>query len=472
MINIYLNSAYPATEKVYSNELNANGGRKLDIAFWSDDSTPYDLTDKEVTATFVTNKTLIADSILVSEKNENTIELDISSNSDYTIIPGDMLVEFEFKKGDEVTSPATAMIVHVRGSIKNDAQITPDSYGTVSEILQEVAGARGNYNNLPERLNAQDTDINSLKRRTTTAEEKISGIESVLPTKVNYVDLGNTSYNVFDVYTAENTIYHAKISEVGYEEIEYAFYTVTKSSTERAQYRFSINGIEMRTYRDGEWEEFNSYLNINAPNVTVWDYETSAANNFTVPTTFAGKIGDMVILTTGTGIGGAVFILKRIISSYGSTSYYWENVSVKEQLEELEEKALNKPSVSIGFDTNDIIAQITNSVSGSIGAGSFSSSIKKIYISSNITYITDGLLSTCIPTILYIDNIPGAVEFGTTLQSKITNGDITVYYKSQFELVNLYAASQKNLNTRVTAVETLIGDIEDLIDTELNLEEE
>lgn len=468
MINIYLNSAYPATEKVYSNELNANGGRKLNIAFWSDDSTPYDLTDKEVTATFVTNKTLIADSILVSDKNENTIELDISSNSDYTIIPGDMLVEFEFKEGDKVTSPATAMIVHVRGSIKNDAKITPDSYGTVADIVKEVIAARGNYDNLPERLNAQESEVSTLKQRMSTAEGELSGVERDLSGKVNYIDLGNTSHNIFDINTDEKTIYHAKVSEVGYEEIEYTFYTVTKSSTERAQYRFSINGIEMRTYRDGEWEEFSSYLTINAPNVTVWDYETSAANNFTVPTTFEGKIGDMVILTTGTGIGGAVFILKRTISAYGSTSYYWENVSVKEQLEELEEKALNKPSVSIGFDTDGVVKATANVTGLNLSLGGSTS----VYVASKVTQITENFGRSGINpdlTYLYVDNEQGIVNID---ESILNDSNITIYYRGEFKLVDLLSNSQFRLNTRITAVETLIGDIEDLIDTELNLEEE
>ena len=451
MINIYLNSAYPATEKVYSNELNANGGRKLNIAFWSDDSTPYDLTDKEVTATFVTNKTLIADSILVSDKNENTIELDISSNSDYTIIPGDMLVEFEFKEGDKVTSPATAMIVHVRGSIKNDAQITPDSYGTVSEILQEVAEARGNYNNLPERLNAQDTDINSLKRRTTTAEEKISGIESVLPTKLNYVDLGNTSHNVFDVYTAENTIYHAKISEVGYEEIEYTFYTITNSTTERAQFRKSINGLEKRTYSNSEWSEFGTPLTFNAPNVTVWDYQTSQSNGFTVPTSFEGNLGDMVVITHGTGLGGEIHTLVRIIDSYGNTSYYWENTTVKKQIDELEEKTLVKPDYSLGFDTDGVIKSRANVT----GLTTLLSGCNIIYTAPKCTTLTSAFKSVNPDlTDIYVDNYSEDM----TIDSSITSdSNITIHYSGTFKLIDLLTASQLALANRVGTVDTILG---------------
>lgn len=451
MIDIFLNSPYPATESIYSHELNAEGGKTLRIAFWKDDSTPYDLDNKTVTAAFVTNNTLIADNVAATDKSGNEFTLDISSNSNYTIIPGNMFVEFEIKEGNKVLTPATAMIVHVRGSIKNNAQVTPESYGTVSEILQEVANARGNYNNLPERLNAQDTDINSLKRRTTTAEEKISGIESVLPTKVNYVDLGNTSHNVFDVYTAENTIYHAKISEVGYEEIEYTFYTITNSTTERAQFRKSINGLEKRTYSNSEWSEFGTPLTFNAPNVTVWDYQTSQSNGFTVPTSFEGNLGDMVVITHGTGLGGEIHTLVRIIDSYGNKSYYWENTTVKKQIDELEEKTLVKPDYSLGFDTDGVIKSRANVT----GLTTLLSGCDSVYTAPKCTTLTSQFKSVNPDlTDIYIDNYSEDM----TIDSSITSdSNITIHYRATFKLIDLLTASQIALANRVGTVDTILG---------------
>lgn len=162
MINIFMNSSYPVRTDITSHELNSGGGRKLSIAFWQDEGTPYDLTKKTVTATFVTNNRLIADSVEVTEKGGNTIVLDISSTDEYTMIPGVMLVEFVFTEDEEVCSPATALVVNVKGSIKNNAHVTPESYGTVAEILQEVANARGGYPNLNARIATMNVQLHNI----------------------------------------------------------------------------------------------------------------------------------------------------------------------------------------------------------------------------------------------------------------------------------------------------------------------
>lgn len=85
--------------------------------------------------------------------------------------------------------------------------------------------------------------------------------------------------------------------------------------------------------------------------VTVWDYELSSQNNFTVPDSYAGKLGDIVIISTGTGTGGRVFVLYRILSQYGLTQYFWKSIT------ELSQGAVSISNISAAaFDSEPISA--------------------------------------------------------------------------------------------------------------------
>lgn len=72
------------------------------------------------------------------------------------------------------------------------------------------------------------------------------------------------------------------------------------------------------------------------PKITVWSYETSQANGFTVPTNYEGKIGDIVVVTAGTGSGGKIYACARIVSAYGNSQYYWEEITLVSRVTALE----------------------------------------------------------------------------------------------------------------------------------------
>ena len=76
------------------------------------------------------------------------------------------------------------------------------------------------------------------------------------------------------------------------------------------------------------WEQIPTYTYItnNYRRVTIWDYATSQSNNFAVPSTRAGEIGDRIFVTTASGTGGTVWELTKTVSAYGTTSYYWGRV--------------------------------------------------------------------------------------------------------------------------------------------------
>lgn len=126
----------------------------------------------------------------------------------------------------------------------------------------------------------------------------------------------------------------------------------------------------------------------------------------------------------------------------------------------------NSADYSLGFDSKGVVkasANVTGLTTGISGC-------KSVYTAPKCTTLTSAFKSVN-PSLtdIYVDNYAENM----TIDTSITNdSNITIHYRGEFKLVDLLSNSQFRLNTRVTAVETLIGDIEDLIDTELNLEEE
>lgn len=140
----------------------------------------------------------------------------------------------------------------------------------------------------------------------------------------------------------------------------------------------------------------------------------------------------------------------------------WSDFKIKAQ----DDYSNNVADYSLGFDSNGVVkasANVTGLTTGISGC-------KSVYTAPKCTTLTSAFKSVN-PDLeyIYVDNYAEAM----TIESSILNdSNITIYYRGEFKLVDLLSNSQFRLNTRITAVETLIGDIEDLIDTELNLEEE
>lgn len=526
MININVNSAYPSTDEVYSHELNYGGSRKIAIAFW-EDSNPIDLSGKDLTATFVTNKRLIAESVSLTNIDGNTAELNISSTNNYTIIPGKMLVEIEIKEGDKKLYPSTALVVKVRGSILDDAEVDSDSYGNVADIVREVAAARGSYQTLGARLNAYATDIATLKSKfpitynelaaslqntinsilsnIDTLNEKFpiaytdltTSLQNTINGKFDFVDVSLQSSTIFDSTVVLGKIYHGTISGV-----EYLWWNVEgNSSTDKTQFRWSKNGIEWRKKENGTWSSWSyaiadnsvtynalsttlqeiidgkvdvsdiedcmyyttdtissvSALNVNAYASEFIKYglilTSSAATAFEVP---SGTKAEMTVTAVGTvssnnpaircitfpGISGLKWYQEVTSIGQTFTAGSWTRVNVRDEV-------VLKPNTTIGFDSNGCIAQIINVLGTTLGAG-YGSNIRAIYINSSITTVSDDVFTTA-PNLnsLYIDNVPGAVTFGETIQTKIANREFSVIYRDSINLVRSLAISQKGTYERL-----------------------
>ena len=68
---------------------------------------------------------------------------------------------------------------------------------------------------------------------------------------------------------------------------------------------------------------------------TVWPYATAQVNNFEVPLTYPGNVGDLVIMTNGSGTGGSIWECYRVVPAYGSTSYYWRDTDFSGKMDKI-----------------------------------------------------------------------------------------------------------------------------------------
>ena len=160
-IKVDINNPAPSSYEVYSHELNYGLTRFIEVEFFSY-SQPLDFTNVTVTATIVCNGYLVAEDISVTSVTENKVKMLISSTADYSILDGLMYIEFKFKEGNTELYPPIPVVINVKPSIRDNAQVTPESYGTVAEILQEVANARGGYPNLNARIATMNVQLHNI----------------------------------------------------------------------------------------------------------------------------------------------------------------------------------------------------------------------------------------------------------------------------------------------------------------------
>jgi hypothetical protein len=133
-------------------------------------------------------------------------------------------------------------------------------------------------------------------------------------------------------------------------------------------------------------------------------------------------------------------------------------------LNHTEDKILN-PSKIICFDTNECVS----SVASLFPTHGTYTAAKSVYVPSNIDTIPDSVL-TFLPNVnvYYVDNPSSAVHLEKDVQTAVQNGRITIYYKDEFNLADLFATSQKNLNDRLTALETTVGTVNTALENAIN----
>ena len=152
----------PLTKMIES--VNDKGVRFVDVELWANSqkiTLPQNCT---ATAAFVTDGFLINESVDCSISDDLTTVIVPIDNSKIESKSGIMLVEIKITdESGNILTPPFAFKVRVKKSITEDANIFEKSYGTVSEILKEVAEARGDSKTLKDEIatKADKTEIDT-----------------------------------------------------------------------------------------------------------------------------------------------------------------------------------------------------------------------------------------------------------------------------------------------------------------------
>ena len=233
------------------------------------------------------------------------------------------------------------------------------------------------------------------------------GAYTALNRKMNFLNLG---VNDFALVVTEGKIY-----QLINDGIQYYAWLIGD-----IQYRMSVNGLEYREYND---------------NTHSWGFWTPAIADGSID---IDALADALLITSTS--------FQVLYDDYHlpTTRFMRDNII---------NYSMPKLETTIGFLTDGSVAQVIRAQSSTFYGG-YGADIKQIYINDTITFIDDDLLTTATSlNRLWVDNVEGAVEFDTELQTKITNGDINVGYRGSFNISNLLVASQKALNARITALE-------------------
>ena len=141
----------PLTRMIES--VNDRGVRYVDVELWANSQKVTLSQNCTATAAFVTDGYLINESVECTIADDLTTVIVPIDNEKIESKSGIMLVEIKITdENDNILTPQFAFKVRVKKSITEDANIFEKSYGTVSEILKEVAEARGNSKTLKEAL--------------------------------------------------------------------------------------------------------------------------------------------------------------------------------------------------------------------------------------------------------------------------------------------------------------------------------
>lgn len=150
----------PLTRMIES--VNDKGVRFVDVELWANSQKVTLPQNCTATAAFVTDGFLINESVNCSISDDLTTVIVPIDNANIESKSGIMLVEIKITENGNILTPPFAFKVRVKKSITEDANVFEKSYGTVSEILKEVATARGDFDNLSFALDSKANKATTL----------------------------------------------------------------------------------------------------------------------------------------------------------------------------------------------------------------------------------------------------------------------------------------------------------------------
>ena len=196
----------PLTRMIES--VNDKGVRFVDVELWANSQKVTLPQNCTATAAFVTDGFLINESVECAISDDLTTVIVPIDNANIESKSGIMLVEIKITENGNILTPPFAFKVRVKKSITEDANIFEKSYGTVSEILKEVAIARGNSKTLKDEI--------ATKADKTEVDTKLSGKADKATTLAGY--------GITDAYT-KTEVDTALANKPGFDDV----YTVAEA---------------------------------------------------------------------------------------------------------------------------------------------------------------------------------------------------------------------------------------------------
>ena len=269
--------------------------------------------------------------------NENSYPLTccIPITSDITAEPQRLKLFFEVRSDNEVTGKTNSVEINVYDSPAEETNIPPreELEQTIEELETELEShnelttmlnlLKGSYNSFPDRIAADEANITENANSSANNQAAILSLTAALGHKLSDAPSSVSSSNL-----VANSVTSAKIENGAVTNAKIADSAVTTGKiADGAITTDKITNSAVTTAKIADEAvssaKLDPALKASLPVVTVWDYNTSQNNNFTVPTSCQGKLGDIIVLTTGSGTGGKIFQLEQIVSAYGTTNYYW-----------------------------------------------------------------------------------------------------------------------------------------------------
>lgn len=177
----------PLTRMIES--VNDKGVRFVDVELWANSQKVTLPQNCTATAAFVTDGFLINESVGCTISDDLTTVIVPIDNANIESKSGIMLVEIKITDNGNILTPPFAFKVRVKKSITEDANIFEKSYGTVSEILKEVAEARGNSKTLKDEIATKADKATTLAGYGITDAYTKTEVDTALANKPGFDDV-------------------------------------------------------------------------------------------------------------------------------------------------------------------------------------------------------------------------------------------------------------------------------------------
>lgn len=151
-INVDINSLNTAGIQAIAN-VNDKGTRFIDAAFYAS-GTALDLSGCTAYAIFVIKqgeRNILINDHVTCAISSNVVSIPIDTVNQSGVLK--IQVVFTTTENANVLQQPIELYIQLTDSIANTAQIIPGSLGTLAQVISEIAEARGNYDNLNQRLN-------------------------------------------------------------------------------------------------------------------------------------------------------------------------------------------------------------------------------------------------------------------------------------------------------------------------------